>query len=313
MCSCVWRIAREQYPDATITAVIRPHLKELLEGVGEIDEILEVDTKNVFSAARALKQPTKPDAILLLPNSVRSALIARLAGIPIRVGYQRTGRSWLLTHAVPIERQNEPTPTAQYYLHLANEAFGTTDENAMPTIGISNQQIAEGSTLLSGLKQPVVLLVVGASKERKRWPVNRFAEVADRLSKCGAQCCIIGSPQETSIALGVVDAATQPITDLTGSDMSLGSLKAVVQQADLMITNDTGPRHIAVATGTPVITLYGPTDFRWTWYDCEQDIPVLADPFLPQSQIADQHEQRCSIDKISVGDVVAHAKKLLAI
>ena len=47
-----------------------------------------------------------------------------------------------------------------------------------------------------------------------------------------------------------------------------------------MITNDTGPRHLSVATGTPVITLYGPTDFRWTKYACKNDVALLAEPFL---------------------------------
>ena len=95
MSSCVWRVAREQYPDAKISLVIRPHLAPLLDGVQEIDEVVEVDTTKVISTARSMKQ-TRADAIVLLPNSFRSALISKLAGIPIRAGYQRNGRGWLL-------------------------------------------------------------------------------------------------------------------------------------------------------------------------------------------------------------------------
>ncbi len=79
-----------------------------------------------------------------------------------------------------------------------------------------------------------------------------------------------------------------------------------------MITNDTGPRHLAVATGTPVIKLYGPTDFRWTKYDCENDVAILAEPFLPAELIADNHEQACAIDKIPASDVIAVALGMLS-
>ena len=78
-----------------------------------------------------------------------------------------------------------------------------------------------------------------------------------------------------------------------------------------MITNDTGPRHLAVATGTPAITLYGPTDFRWTTHKSDLDIPVLSDPFLPDHLIADKNETWCAIEKIPIGDVIALAKKAL--
>jgi heptosyltransferase-2 len=127
----------------------------------------------------------------------------------------------------------------------------------------------------------------------------------------GATCCAIGSPEEHDLVQNIIRCATSPLHDLTRSGITLESLKDVVQHADLLITNDTGPRHLAVACGTPTITLYGPTDFRWTTYDCEHDIALLADPFLPEELVADSNPERCNINNIPARDVIAFAKQFV--
>jgi heptosyltransferase-2 len=311
MASCVWQMARKKFPDATITAAIRPQLASLLDGVEEIDEVLPFDMKSsVFVAAKKLRA-INSDSIILLPNSIRSALIARLARIPIRAGYKRDGRSWLLTLGVTVDQQHEPTPTSGYYLNLANELFEMQESPSLPTIGISDAQHAKALNILKGISSPIVLLVVGASKSQKRWNPKHFATVADALHDMGATCCAIGSPDEQALIQEVVHAATAPIHDFTQSGMTLGTLKGVVQKAALMITNDTGPRHLAIASGTPTIALYGPTDFRWTKYACNHDVAVLADPFLPTNLVADDNPTRCEINNIPPSDVIAIAKQLL--
>ena len=91
----------------------------------------------------------------------------------------------------------------------------------------------------------------------------------------------------------------------------LSSLKAVIQRAAVLITNDTGPRHIAAALGTPVVTLFGPTDHRWTTLCGVRERILLAEPFLPEELVADRHPKSCAIEKISVQDVVAAVDGLL--
>lgn len=307
MASCVWRMARKKYPSAIISGVIRPHLAPLLEGVDAFDEILPLDMKSsVFTAAKSLRA-AHTDAILLLPNSFRSALVARLAKIPIRAGYMRDRRSWLLTDGVMVTQQQTPTPTSEYYLHLANELFEMNEQNSLPTIGESDSDLG----ILNEFSKPIVLLVAGASKPQKRWSPKRFAEVADALNELGATCCAIGSSEEHELVQEIVHSAQSPIHDLTRSAVTLGSLKGAVRQAALMITNDTGPRHIAVAAGVPTITLYGPTDYRWTQYKCEHDIALVADPFLPEELVADSNPQRCNINNIPASDVIEIAKAFI--
>ena len=251
--------------------------------------------KSVFKAAKNLRA-LHADAILLLPNSFRAALIARLARIPIRAGYTRDRRSWLLTDGVQVKQQQQPTPTSKYYLHLANMLFNTSEQLSLPTISASQRK----PDVLNEFPSPIVLLVAGASKPQKRWAPERFAQVADALHAIGATCCAIGSPDEHELIQEIIASASSPIHDLTQSGITLGSLKNVVKHADLMITNDTGPRHLAVAVGIPTITLYGPTDYRWTKYECAHDIAFLADPFLPDTRsLLTVTPQRCNINQHS--------------
>ena len=308
MASCVWKMARKKYPNATITAAIRPHLSELLDGIEEFDDVLPLDMKaSVFAAGRKL-QTLHADAIILLPNSIRSAMIARLARINYRAGYKRDWRTWLLTDGIEVQKHNTPTPTSNYYLHLANELFGMHEKNAIPSIAISDST----QNILKEFSKPIVLLVPGASKPQKRWSPKRFAEVANAMQKLGATCCAIGSPDEHELIQELVLEADAPIHDLSQSGVTLGTLSGVIADADLMITNDTGPRHLAVATGTPVITLYGPTDYRWTTYECDNDIPLLADPFLPENLVADSNTERCDINNIPPSDAIAIASRFIS-
>ncbi|MHC5114978.1 MAG: glycosyltransferase family 9 protein, partial [Planctomycetota bacterium] len=81
--------------------------------------------------------------------------------------------------------------------------------------------------------------------------------------------------------------------------------------AALLVTNDTGPRHLAAALGTPVVTLFGPTDHRWTTLADIRERRLLAEPFLPAELVADRHPKVCTIDRIEVEDVLAAAAGML--
>ncbi|MCA9307088.1 MAG: hypothetical protein KDA16_11170, partial [Phycisphaerales bacterium] len=79
-----------------------------------------------------------------------------------------------------------------------------------------------------------------------------------------------------------------------------------------MVTNDTGPRHIAAAFGVPVVTLFGPTDKRWTTIPFKDEIEIDADPTLPEEEVANDHPQRCRVSNIALQDVVNAADTLLS-
>lgn len=315
MATPVLRAIRHAMPRSRLIGLMRPGLDELLAGTPWLDETIAATIKGFTGPWRAAARikSAKPQAALLLPNSFRSALTLRLSGAPVRVGYARDGRSWLLTGAVEVAKSKQPTPTLEYYTHLAERALSASSIDRRMELTTTPAQRDAAGELLSGVGEQFIVLNPGGNKPAKRWPAERFAAAADSLADShGLAAVVTGSPGEMDVLESVVSAAKKPIINLARRGLSLGSLKAVLARASLLITNDTGPRHIAAALGTPVVTLFGPTDHRWTTIDCPHERIIVADPFLPEELIADRNARRCAIERIPVVDVVAAARQLLA-
>jgi heptosyltransferase-2 len=314
MATPLLRAAREARPGARIIAACRHGLDELLAGSPWLDDVIAGETKTtrgMFGLARRLRR-LEPEAAILLPNSFRSALLARLAGAARRVGYIRYGRSVLLSRGLAAPRPKLPVPALGYYTRLGAWALGTEALDSRMELFVTDDQRAEATRLLEGVGRPYAVLCPGANKAAKRWPAERFAAVADALAGRGLAVAATGAPGERGIVAEVAGAAGAPVCDLAERGVTIGSLKAVVADADLMVTNDTGPRHIAAALGTPVVTLFGPTDHRWTTIECPHERILVADPFLPEPLVADDHARHCVITRIAVADVLGAAEQLLA-
>ncbi|MHC5024531.1 MAG: lipopolysaccharide heptosyltransferase II [Planctomycetota bacterium] len=315
MATPVLRALRQACPRAHLTGVMRPGLEELVDGTPWLDTVVTGRMRGWAGPARlgARLRGQRLEAILLLPNSFRSALAAWFSRAPRRVGYARDARRLLLTHPVTVQTTDQPTPTVQYYARLARIALELDSIDPRLELATTPAQEAAADELLRDVTGPFLILNPGANKLPKRWPPERFAAAADELAAAhGLNVLVTGSPGESELAGEVVQAASAPVTDLTARRVTLGSLKAVLRRAALLITNDTGPRHIAAALGTPTVTLFGPTDHRWTTIDFDRQRLVLADPFLPEELVADRCPKRCAIERISVGDVVAAGSALLA-
>jgi heptosyltransferase-2 len=219
---------------------------------------------------RRLRSNPFDDAILF-PNSLRSALVARLAGARRRIGYDRDARGWLLTdrlQAPRIGRAYKPHPMLDYYAALASAAGCPVDDNRMELFSTPRDESALDARLPHD-DRPLVVLNPGASYgPAKCWPAERYAELADRLADTyGCRVVATCGPAERDIAERLRAAANHPLTIFQDPPLGLGPLKALVRRAQLMVTNDTGPRHFANAFGTPVVTVFGPTDPRWTETD----------------------------------------------
>jgi len=316
MATPLLRAVRAELPQAKIIAAVRPGLDLLLAGSPWIDEVVCIQTKGVLGPLRMIRQLRKhrPDAALVLPNSFRAALIARGCGAEVRIGYHQEARGRLLTHPLAFSRkQSEPVSTLQYYQALGRFALGVDKIDPQMELVVTEDEQRAAVALLAEVDGPFVVVNPGANKPIKRWPADRFAAVADALSQRHKLAVLVsGSPGEANIVQAVVEAADVEIVDLVQRGITLGSLKAVLQRACLLITNDTGPRHIAAALGTPVVALFGPTDHRWTDIDCPHERIIVAEPFLPQELVADDHPKQCAIEKISIGDVVSASEELLA-
>jgi heptosyltransferase-2 len=241
------------------------------------------------------------DTAILLPNSFRTALLARMALIPRRVGYDRDGRGFLLTDRLMVRRENGkfiPVSTLDYYLGIARYLGTQQPDHTMELFTHTDDDAKALAMLKQGgwtpdEKKPLIMLNPGARYgEAKMWFPDRFAAVAKKcVEELDAVIAITGAPRERNILNEVIAQADVPMIDLPAMGMDLKLLKSVVKHADLMVSNDTGPRHMAAAMGVPVVTVFGPTDPRWTEIDFEHERIVRVDVFCGPCQ-----KRTCPLD-----------------
>lgn len=287
------RALRALYPNAHITAMCRPLVRPIIDACPWVDRLVTVRAKRKgksdlrrvgpISLIRRIAS-AKFDTAVLLPNSFRSALMVRMAGIPRRVGYDRDGRGFMLTDLLePLRSKGGkfiPVPTKDYYLGVARYLGATIRDESMELFTRPDDD-ARAAALLVAAGVPenkrVVLLNPGANYgDAKMWMPERFAAVGDRLAReHSAVICVTGAPKERAILDRVMQASKERIIDLTAHGMDLTLLKSIVKRSHLLITNDTGPRHIAAALGVPVVTVFGPTDPAWTEIHFEHERQVM--------------------------------------
>ena len=300
---------RQAHPELEIIAFGRPAAVEALRDQCGLNAMHRLEDRGLLGPIRAAREirALKPDAVLTLRGSFRSALVARLAGCPIRIGTPSDGRRMLLTHPISSAPTSGPRPTTRLYQELVG-GLAVEVPDRPPLIQISEDERAAAKTLLEGLDRPILGVVPGGSKIPKRWPVDRFADSIRRLRDRIGSCVLLGGPDERDLLRDLharCDTPEHPpVRNLADGGLSLENLRGVVATCDVLLCNDTGPRHLAIATGTPTIALFGPTDHRWTLIPGAKERLLLAEPFLDDDHVADRHPDACRIDRIAVGDVV---------
>lgn len=270
----VLRTIRQRLPAARICHLLRPGLEDVLYGCGWADEVLlwpPAGPRGFLALANQLRR-RRFSTTVLLTNSFRTALLVRLAGSPRRVGYARDWRGSLLTErlAVPREaRRPRVESMLVYYARLAH-SLGCGEPRGPVELrrdALSEEVVErwwQAGSLGDG--RPVIALNPGGRfGASKLYPAESFAAVADRLARDhDAHILITGGPEDSAAVQAVAGAMTAPALVLVPPEMTLRRLKSVLARAALLITNDTGARHVAIAMGTPVITLFGPTHPGWT-------------------------------------------------
>ncbi len=335
------RLIRRSFPGAFIGAMVRPGIDALLSGSAFIDEMHVEHVTGVMGPKRsaAKVRGRRYDAAVLLTNSFSTALVTRLAGIPRRIGYDRDSRGLLLTDRLTPRRRRDtppfdrsstdpsawaPVPACVYYWALgarllelcghtppAPDLMGPMELSATPSDEAAALEVFRRAGVDPESRFGV--LNPGGNNAAKRWPAERFAAVADHLWRVhGVRCLVNGSPGESELVSSIVSACAPEsgAVAMPGLGVTLASLKGVVRRARVMVTNDTGPRHIAAAFGVPVVSLFGPTDHRWTTIPAREVI-LTADPTLPEEEVADDHPERCRIERIGVGEVIAAVDRVV--
>jgi heptosyltransferase-2 len=321
------RAIRTQFPEAYIAALVKPPFREILSGGDWADEILVWPVgrtrphkrRGFLGLAQELREK-QFDTAVLLTNSFRSALLARLAGVRRRVGYDRDGRGLLLTDKLLPDKSNGkyvPVPMVRYYNAIARY-LGARDLPTCLELYTTREEEAAAQTLLDrhGIRngRPIIVINPGASfGTAKCWLPERFAEVADGLvDEFDAAVFISCGPKDRDVARAVSSSMRHEAIVLDQPVLSLGPLKALVRRSSLLVTNDTGPRHFAIAFGVPVVTLFGSTDPRWTQTDYALERQVMVKVHCgPCMKRVCPTDHRC-MTRVTAPMVLEAARALLA-
>lgn len=328
MATAAFARLRAAFPRAQIVAGMRPFLRPLCAGTDWFDRIVDaVKARGPIGLWRQVRAVAAErfDLAVVLPNSLETGLVPFLARVPLRLGY-RQGRP-LLVNLGPraasrrglLQRRRGPrrvvTPMPLYYRALL-DCLGIPGDAIHPVLAVTPAEAAwvraELQRLQIGERDRIVLVVVGANfGASKLWLPERFAAVARHFAGKGLRALITVGPKE--VDLGRQIAADAGVPALVDPVFPLDKLKALVARSALMITGDTGPRHLAVAFDKPVVCMIGPTDPAYTDYCTERTALLRRDLECSpcQRQVCPLGHHRCMRD-IAVDEVIAAGERLLA-
>jgi len=331
---------------ARITGVAKPMFAELLDGTPWLDRLVfydrhSRDPSRRFRAVARQLHADRADIALIVPNSLSSAALAWAGGARRRVGFARHGRRWLLTDplAAPRAASNKGgrspwSPGSWFRVEPASPAGHAMDLAAR--IGVPRQPLTLelattpadesladdvlGRLFPAAPTGHVGPLIVfndnGAYGPSKSWGADRFAALSklaiERLP--GARVLVHCGPGDRDEARAIVHAANHPAVQSLADEPKLpfGLSKAVLRRADVLVTSDSGPRHIAAAFGTPTIVLHGPMDPRLSRSDQRHLVEMRLDlPCSPCGRRVCPLEHHDCMRLLTVDDVGSRMFQLL--
>jgi lipopolysaccharide heptosyltransferase II len=244
-------------------------------------------------------------------SALPAALMCRLAGIPLRLAHSRENPYQLLSHWVP---ETEPAMQVRHevrrQLDLVRTIGAHTDDERL-AFHVRDADRAALARWLPSDGTPLVVIHPGASAASRRWPVERFAMTADALRRGRAvTIAVTGSADESGLVEQVRAAAGGNALPLPGA-LSIGELGALLEAADLLISNNSGPVHVAAALGTPVVDLYALTNPQHTpWRVPHRTLNIDVPCKYCYKSICPQGHHAC-LSGVSVDTVLAAAEALL--
>ena len=318
------RALRRLLPEAEITLAVRPWAHGLFADQNFVDKVLIYDRRNALSVFSQIREWKKRqfDLAVLFQNAFEAAVIPFFAGVPKRIGYATESRQRMLTHPVPLPEWRATEHEVFYYIYLIatleQSLFGTnTVCEHEPDVSLdlteSRKEEARSSLRQSGVNggDSIVAICPGSINSRaKRWPAESFARLGDQLIEQGKQVLLIGSKNEQDVTNEVTSRMRNAPVVLTGNT-TLDQMTAVLSVSDLVVTNDTGPAHVAASLGRPTLVIFGPTN------------PLTTRPFSSQAEVL-RHAPECApcmlrdcpidhrcMTAITVEEVLEHSLALL--
>jgi len=264
---------RRSFPDAKISWLVRPEFAPLLENHPHLTEIIPFDRKflgkawyhpgafvALVSLIRRLRR-NKFDAVFDLQGLFRTACLAWLSGCKKRFGMANAREHAHLFYTHKIEQDHDCIHLVDYYLKIIKAAGATNvdDKDVQFELPVDPHIRDSVINLLAchDIKfGEYIVFVPGSTHHGKCWPIERFADLADRISsRFGLPIIAVGTESESSIIEEIKNLTDVHIINFAGQT-SLAELVALLKDAKLVVSNDTGPGHIAAALGTPLVLMY---------------------------------------------------------
>jgi heptosyltransferase I len=251
------------WPEVRITWIIQPGPYQLVKDHPLVDEFVVFDRKKGWRAFRDVWRATRAsrfDLVIALQVYFKAGLIAGMLRSPRKLGFDRRrarDANWLFT-SERIAARGQRHVQEQYLEFLEHLGVPAVMEWGL---GPSEEERERYRDVLPPDPRPTVAMVVGTSKPAKEWPAERYAELADRLHReLGVRCAIVGGKSERELAAAAVVGKRAAHPPLNLLEWDLRRLVYLLDRADVLVSPDTGPLHIAVALNTPSVALMGYTN-----------------------------------------------------
>ena len=307
------RALKAQFPGASLSVWVSASTRDLVDGLPFIDEVIVQDEYQGWLGYLALVRCLRRkhfDLAVIYHTKQKTNLACFLAGIPVRLGYLNKKYGFFLSHPVKDERHLGIKHELDYCLDLIKHV-GVDHADPHLEVPFNKETESWAKTFVAALpgSGPLVALHPDASCPTRHWPVESFAVVAQRLSsELKVRVVIVGGPSTTPFAARI------PGGDLTGK-FTLAQLVAFLKHCALLISNDSGPVHLAAAVGTPVISLFlrnqpGINPERWRPLS-DKAVLLLNKP--GEAIVVGPHNAVLSgrYDSITPDEVFAAAQKIL--
>ena len=280
MCEPAIRGLRRLFPQAQMMLLVKPAVADVFSGHPAVTKILTYDSQGrhegltgKWALAGELRQQGF-DLAVLFQNAFEAAFLTFLASVPRRYGYATDGRSLLLSDPVAVPDRRSLVHQVRYYWDLL-KPLGLTGDPPAPELVVSpeEEQAMAGRFIKGGLTATDIIVGINPGSTyggAKRWLPERFAEVTERLSRTTPESrerqvsvVIFGAKGEERLGQDMAALLSSRSLVLSGAT-TIRELMAAVKRCDVLLTNDTGPMHIASAFQVPVVAIFGPTDWRTT-------------------------------------------------
>jgi len=259
------QVLNEKLPDADIDVVLTPTAAPLMEGHPSIRSVIRYDKKGSERGWRALVRhvsrirATRYDVAVVPHRSLRSALLAYLASIPVRVGFDQGAAPWLMTKRVPYQRSAHE---ADRNLALVRGLEIEPPPKPRPLLRPSSADEARVESFLRSSElvgRRLVAVAPGSVWFTKRWPEERYSALVKMIEDAGMSAVMIGGEGDEDVCMNILIRSGASHSASAAGKFGLLASAALIARCRALVTNDSAPQHIGVAVGTPVVAIFGAT------------------------------------------------------